>query len=110
MVYVSAPSGRHTMNADSPPNGDYHDSCCDISVLSDWIVSIPQVYSGKVVSCSSEAVASQASNPLYIIARAVGLQRSAPPAAVHTLSVQASAWLVDSENRQASCGKILRCK
>ena len=51
---------------------------------------VVQVFSGKVVSCSSEAVASLAGNPLYILARAVGLQRSAPAAAVHTLSVQAS--------------------
>ena len=48
-----------------------------------------EVFSGKVLSCSSEAVASMASNPLYILARAVGLQRSAPSAAIHTLSVQA---------------------
>ena len=48
-----------------------------------------EVFSGKVVTCSSEAVQVQAPNPLISAARAlVKLPAPPPTAAVHTMSVQ----------------------
>lgn len=48
-----------------------------------------EVSSGKVLSCTSEQMQSQANNPLFMLARALGFQKSLPAAAVHTMTLQA---------------------
>ncbi|GAX72803.1 hypothetical protein CEUSTIGMA_g258.t1 [Chlamydomonas eustigma] len=48
-----------------------------------------EIFTGRVVSINSEAIPSLANNPFFKVARALGLQRSAAAAAVHTLTIQA---------------------